>query len=60
MQDLTPLSLKEAAERVGVKPALRQAAVAHARIVARLGQRGHRLEHIREASRQVVRRSVTR
>jgi adenylate cyclase len=75
MQDLTHvdqvLSLKEAAERVGVTPAtLRrwahaglipelggngvwtQAAVAHARIVARLRQRGHRLEHIREASRQ--------
>jgi adenylate cyclase len=29
-----------------------QAAVAHARIVARLRQRGHRLERIREASRQ--------
>jgi adenylate cyclase len=65
------LSLKEAAERVGVTPAtLRRwaqsgvipevdgkgvwtrAAVAHARIVARLRQRGHRLEHIREAGRQ--------
>jgi adenylate cyclase len=29
-----------------------EAAVAHARIVARLRERGHRLEHIREASRQ--------
>ena len=65
------LSLKEAAERVGVTPAtLRRwaqagvipevdgkgvwtrAAVAHARIVARLRQRGHRLEQIREAGRQ--------
>jgi adenylate cyclase len=65
------LTLKEAAERVGVTPAtLRrwaqsglipevdgndvwtQAAVAHARIVARLRQRGHKLEHIREAGRQ--------
>jgi adenylate cyclase len=67
MQDLTPhepLSLKEAAERVGVTPAtLRRwaqagvipgvnanggwtrAAVAHARIVARLRQRGHTLAH---------------
>jgi adenylate cyclase len=62
------LSLKEAAERVGVTPGtLRRwaqagvipevdgegvwtrAAVAHARIVARLRQRGHTLEHIREA-----------
>jgi adenylate cyclase len=65
------LSLKEAAERVGVTPAtLRRwaqagvipevdgkgvwtrAAVAHARIVARLRRRGHRLEQIREAGRQ--------
>jgi len=65
------LSLKEAAERVGVSPStLRRwadsgvipevdgpgdwtpAAVAHARIVARLRERGHRLEHIREAGRQ--------
>jgi adenylate cyclase len=65
------LSLKEAAERVGVTPAtLRRwareglipevdgtgdwttAAVAHARIVARLRERGHSLEHIREAGRQ--------
>ena len=64
-----PLSLKEAAERVGVTPAtLRRwaqagvipevdgqgewstSAVAHARIVARLRERGHRLEHIKEAS----------
>jgi adenylate cyclase len=62
------LSLKEAAERVGVAPAtLRRwardglipevngsrewttAAVAHARIVARLRERGHSLEQIREA-----------
>jgi adenylate cyclase len=65
------LTLKEAAERVGVSPAtLRRwaqrgvipeldgkqewtaAAVAHARIVARLRERGHRLEQIREAGRQ--------
>src|ERR687894_2123117 len=65
------LTLKEAAERVGVSPAtLRrwaqsgvipevdgsrewtEAAVAHARIVARLRARGHRLEQIREAGRQ--------
>jgi adenylate cyclase len=65
------LSLKEAAERVGVTPAtLRRwvqsglipevdgagewtpAAVAHARIVARLRQRGHTLAHIRDAGRQ--------
>src|SRR5215211_1553292 len=65
------LSLKEAAERVGVSPStLRRwpdsgvipevdgpgdwtpAAVAHARIVARLRERGHRLEHIREAGRK--------
>ena len=65
------LSLKEAAERVGVSPdTLRRwaragvipevdgkgewttAAVAHARIVARLRDRGHRLEHIREAGRE--------
>jgi adenylate cyclase len=63
-----PLTLKEAADRVGVSPStLRRwaesglipqvdgsgrwtaPAVAHARIVARLRQRGHRLEHIREA-----------
>src|SRR5918994_5485392 len=62
------LSLKEAAERVGVSPAtLRRwaregvipevdgthewstAAVAHARIVARLRERGHKLEHIKKA-----------
>jgi adenylate cyclase len=65
------LSLKEAAERVGVTPpTLRRwardglipevdgtgewttAAVAHARIVARLRERGHKLEHIREAGKQ--------
>jgi adenylate cyclase len=66
-----PLSLTEAAARVGVSPAtLRRwaasgvipevdggadwtaAAVAHARVVARLRERGHRLEDIREAGRQ--------
>jgi adenylate cyclase len=66
-----PLTLKQAAERVGVSPStLRRwadsgvipevdgsgrwtaAAVAHARIVARLRERGHPLEHIREAGRQ--------
>jgi adenylate cyclase len=65
------LSLKEAAERVGVSPeTLRRwaregvipevdgkgqwttAAVAHARIVARLRERGHKLEQIKEASRE--------
>jgi adenylate cyclase len=64
------LTLKEAAERVGVTPAtLRRwardglipqvgaggwspAAVAHARIVARLRERGHSLEHIRLATEQ--------
>jgi adenylate cyclase len=65
------LSLKEAAELVGVSPAtLRRwaregvipeldgrrdwttSAVAHARIVARLRERGHRLEQIRSAGRQ--------
>ena len=65
------LTLKEAADRVGVAPStLRRwaergvipqvdgsgrwsaAAVAHARIVARLRERGHRLDHIREAGRQ--------
>jgi adenylate cyclase len=65
------LSLKEAAERVGVTPgtlrrwaqagvipevdgkgAWTRAAVAHARIVARLRQRGHTLEHIRQAGTQ--------
>ena len=65
------LSLKEAAERVGVTPAtLRRwaregvipevdgkgewssAAVAHARIVARLRERGHKLEHIKQAGKQ--------
>ncbi|MEA2466697.1 MAG: adenylate cyclase [Thermoleophilaceae bacterium] len=65
------LSLKEAAERVGVAPAtLRRwaregvipevdgtgewssAAVAHARIVARLRDRGHKLEHIKQAGEQ--------
>lgn len=65
------LSLKEAAERVGVSAdTLRRwardgvipqvdgggewsaAAVAHARIVARLRHRGHRLEQIKEAGRQ--------
>src|ERR687895_434109 len=64
------LTLKEAAERVGVSPAtLRrwadagvipevdgtrewtEPAVAHARIVARLRERGHRLDQIREAGR---------
>ena len=62
------LSLKEAADRVGVSPeTLRRwaregvipevngtrewttAAVAHARIVARLRDRGHKLEHIKKA-----------
>jgi adenylate cyclase len=70
MADRT-LTLKEAAERVGVSPAtLRrwadagvipeidgkrewtEPAVAHARIVARLRERGHRLDQIREAGRQ--------
>jgi len=70
MADQT-LTLKEAADRVGVSPStLRrwaeqgvipeldgkaewtEAAVSHARIVARLRERGHRLEQIREASRQ--------
>ena len=65
------LSLKEAAERVGVSPdTLRRwaregvipevdgtgewttAAVAHARIVARLRDRGHKLEHIKKAGEQ--------
>jgi adenylate cyclase len=65
------LTLKQAAERVGVSPAtLRrwaergvipevdgrrewtEAAVAHARIVARLRERGHRLDQIREAGQQ--------
>jgi adenylate cyclase len=65
------LSLKEAADRVGVSPAtLRRwaregvipevngtvewttAAVAHARIVARLRDRGHKLEHIKRAGEQ--------
>jgi adenylate cyclase len=65
------LSLKEAAERVGVAPGtLRRwaregmipevdgtgewttAAVAHARIVARLRDRGHKLEHIKRAGEQ--------
>jgi adenylate cyclase len=65
------LTLKEAADRVGVSPAtLRRwaergvipevdgkggwtgAAVAHARIVARLRERGHNLDQIREAGRQ--------
>jgi adenylate cyclase len=65
------LSLKEAAERVGVSPGtLRRwareglipevdgtgewttAAVAHARIVARLRDRGHKLEHIKQAGEQ--------
>src|ERR671914_1123645 len=65
------LTLKEAAERVGVSPAtLRrwaeagvipeidgrrewtEPAVAHARIVARLRERGHRLDQIREAGKQ--------
>jgi adenylate cyclase len=65
------LTLKEAADRVGVSPAtLRrwaqrglipevdgkrawtEAAVAHARVVARLRERGHRLDQIREAGRQ--------
>ena len=65
------LTLKDAAERVGVSPAtLRrwaeagvipeidgkrewtEPAVAHARIVARLRERGHRLDQIREAGRQ--------
>ena len=65
------LSIKEAADRVGVTPAtLRRwaragvipevvgggewtsAAVAHARIVARLRERGHRLAQIREAGEQ--------
>jgi adenylate cyclase len=65
------LSLKDAAERVGVAPGtLRRwaregvipevdgigdwttAAVAHARIVARLRDRGHKLEHIKHAGEQ--------
>jgi adenylate cyclase len=65
------LTLKEAADRVGVSPAtLRrwaeagvipqldgkrewtEPAVAHARLVARLRERGHRLDQIREAGRQ--------
>jgi adenylate cyclase len=65
------VSLKEAAERVGVTPStLRRwaregvipevdgsgewtsAAVSHARIVARLRERGHRLEHIKQAGAQ--------
>ena len=65
------LSLKDAAERVGVSPdTLRRwaragvipevdgkgewttGAVAHARIVARLRERGHRLEQIKEAGRE--------
>jgi adenylate cyclase len=65
------LTLKEAAERVGVSPGtLRRwardgvipevdgtgewttGAVAHARIVARLRDRGHKLEHIKEAGEQ--------
>jgi adenylate cyclase len=65
------LTLKQAAERVGVTPAtLRRwaesgvipnidgskewtpAAVSHARIVARMRERGHRLEHIRQAGEQ--------
>ncbi|HEU0022978.1 MAG TPA: adenylate/guanylate cyclase domain-containing protein, partial [Thermoleophilaceae bacterium] len=67
----TTLTLKQAAERVGVSPStLRRwaesgvvpnvngsgdwtpAAVSHARIVARMRGRGHRLEHIRRASQQ--------
>jgi adenylate cyclase len=70
MADQT-LTLKEAADRVGVSPStLRrwaeqgvipevdgkgewtEAAVSHARIVARLRERGHPLEQIREAGRQ--------
>jgi adenylate cyclase len=65
------LTLKQAAERVGVSPSTLKrwaqsgvipeldgrrewtvAAVAHARIVARLRERGHSLAHIREATRQ--------
>jgi adenylate cyclase len=65
------LTLKHAAERVGVTPAtLRRwaetgvipnvdgssewtpAALSHARIVARMRERGHSLEHIRQAGRQ--------
>ena len=66
------LTLKEAAERAGVKPATLKrwaetgvipdvtgkkprwtpAAVAHARIVARLRERGHTLEQIRKAGRE--------
>jgi adenylate cyclase len=65
------LTLKQAAERVGVTPAtLRRwaatgvipdvdgssewtpAALSHARLVARMRQRGHSLEHIRQAGRQ--------
>ncbi len=65
------VSLKEAAERVGVSPdTLRRwaragvipevdgkgvwttAAVAHARIVARLRERGHKLEEIKEAAKE--------
>jgi adenylate cyclase len=66
------LTLKEAAERAGVKPATLKrwaqtgvipdvsrknprwtpAAIAHARIVARLRERGHTLEQIRKAGRE--------
>ena len=66
------LTLKEAAERAGVKPATLKrwaqtgvipdvnrksprwtpAAVAHARIVARLRERGHTLEQIRKAGKE--------
>ena len=54
---VAPSTLRRWAER-GVIPEMdcsgrwTPAAVAHARIVARLRQRGHRLEHIREAGRR--------
>ena len=69
---MSNLSLKEAAERAGVKPATLKrwaetgvipgvggknpkwtpAAVAHARIVSRLRERGHSLEQIRKAGKE--------
>ena len=71
MDPETTLTLKQAAERVGVTPATLKrwaesgvipnlngsrewppAAVSHARIVARMRERGHSLQHIREAGAQ--------
>ena len=54
---VSPATLKRWAEtgvipQVDGKAEWSAAAVAHARIVARLRERGHSLEHIREASRQ--------